>query len=243
MNPRQRRGLVLIVAACVGALLVFTLVSRVIADVKSQVGPLIPVLVLNRPLPAYTPIDPSAVEVRQVPRRWLSATFLQTPAELSGKVAATDLAAGSYLERDMVADRPQLSPGEREIAILVNAETGVAGKIHPDSYVDIFATFAATDTTPAVSRIIVSGARTVDVGHLATVNDAVKDGTATQVVPITFALSPLDAQRVAYAESFAVKVRLAVVAPDSTRETDPKDRTYSLEADLAATSQTPGNKP
>ncbi|MFD9123259.1 Flp pilus assembly protein CpaB [Kitasatospora sp. NPDC059571] len=244
MNPRQRRGLVLVILACVGALLVFTLVSRVITDVKRQVGPLVPALVLTRDIPAYTPIDPSTVQIRYLPQRWISTTALQDTTALAGKVAAANLAAGSYLQHDMIAERPQLQPGEREIAILVNAETGVAGKIRPDSRVDIFATFGASGTTPAVSRIIVSGARTIDVGHLATVNDAAKDGTATQVVPITFALSPLDAQRVAYAESFAVKVRLAVVAPDSPPDTNPRDRTYELEADLAATgSENAGARP
>ena len=34
-------------------------------------------------------------------------------------------------------------------------------------------------------------------------------------MPITFALNTLDAQRVAYAESFAEHVRLALVAPGS----------------------------
>ena len=41
----------------------------------------------------------------------------------------------------MLVAPPELAPGQREVAILVDAETGVAGKIGPDSVVDIVGTF------------------------------------------------------------------------------------------------------
>lgn len=51
-------------------------------------------------------------------------------------------------------------------------------------------------------------------------------------MPISFALSTLDAQRVAYAESFAEHVRLALVAPTTGgAPADQGDRTYTLEKD------------
>ena len=48
-------------------------------------------------------------------------------------------------------------------------------------------------------------------------------------MPITFALNTQDAQRVAYAESFAEHVRLALVAPGSDGHRPPGDRTYTLD--------------
>lgn len=50
-------------------------------------------------------------------------------------------------------------------------------------------------------------------------------------MPITFALNTLDTQRVAYAESFAEHVRLALVAPGSDGTIRPGDRTYTLDKD------------
>ena len=46
----------------------------------------------------------------------------------------------------MLIAPPQLAPGQRELAILVDAETGVAGKIGPDSIVDVIATYPGGDT-------------------------------------------------------------------------------------------------
>ena len=55
----------------------------------------------------------------------------------------------------MIGSPPELATGEREIAILVDAETGVAGKISPGSIVDIVATFGGNDqegVPPGVQR-------------------------------------------------------------------------------------------
>jgi pilus assembly protein CpaB len=52
------------------------------------------------------------------------------------------------------------------------------------------------------------------------------DGTSqfqqSEVVPVTFALSRADSLKVTYAESFATKVRLALVAPGTRSKTDPR---------------------
>lgn len=236
MNPRQRFGLLLAVLACIGALGVFVAISRTVSDVKSEVGPLVPVLALKQNVAAYRPISPADVQTVYLPQRWASGTTVHDHSQLVGKVAATNLTAGSYVQSDMLADQPALQPGEREIAILIDAETGVAGQIQPGSRVDIIATFAATSTSPATSRIIVAGARTLDVGQTATVQSSSQQGTTSQVVPITFALQPLDVQRVAYAESFATKVRLDIVAPNSTTAISNRDRTYKLQTDKGGTS-------
>lgn len=58
-----------------------------------------------------------------------------------------------------------------------------------------------------------------------------KGSQATEAVPITFALNTLDTQRIAYAESFAQHVRLALIAPGSDSQIRPGDRTYTLDKD------------
>ena len=43
----------------------------------------------------------------------------------------------------MLAAPPEINDGEREVAILVDASTGVAGKIEPGADVDVIASYAA----------------------------------------------------------------------------------------------------
>jgi pilus assembly protein CpaB len=131
----------------------------------------------------------------------------------------------------MIGSPPELATGEREIAILVDAETGVAGKISPGSIVDIVATFGADDQegVPPESTVVVPGARIIDVGR-----PELKGGNGVQeqeadpttVVPVTFALDPKEALTVTYAESFAAEVRLALLRPGEESELKKKERVY-----------------
>jgi pilus assembly protein CpaB len=73
----------------------------------------------------------------------------------------------------------------------------------------------------------------IEIGKITQASETSDQGTANQPdkqVPITFALSTEDAQRLAYAESFATRVRLALVAPGSPA-VPPSQRTYTLNGD------------
>jgi pilus assembly protein CpaB len=134
----------------------------------------------------------------------------------------------------MIVDRPALRPGQQEVAIMIDAATGVAGKITAGATVNVYATFeGAREGDPDQSKIIVTGARVIDVGKLTSLEPD-EDGSrrdASEAVPITFALSALDAQRITYAESFAQRVRLALVAPGGDTAVPEQDRTYELAKD------------
>ena len=171
-----------------------------------------------------------------MPRRWLSATAVTDLSQIRGKIAVTRLEKGSLLQTDMIVDRPALQSGQQEIAIMIDASTGVAGKIDPGSRVNIYATFKAeNDKGHDQSKVIVENARVIDVGKLTALepdqSGADRRNSAAQAVPITFALGTADAQRVAYAESFAEHVRLALVAGGSDTSVAPGDRTYTLDED------------
>lgn len=235
MNSRQRRGVVLLVISVLCAVAAFAGVLAVVGDARSQVGPKVTAYELSTDVPAYTALTPAQVHRISVPERWLPDTAVRDTGALQGKIAAVPLRKGTLLESDMVADRPALKAGQMEIAIMIDAETGVAGKITPGSRVNIFATFAGKkDTDPDLSKIIVSGAQVIDVGEIKAF-DRSEDAQrlSTQGVPITFALDAQDAQRVAFAESFARHVRLALVAPGDTAPPPASDRTYTLAGDAA----------
>lgn len=234
MNSRQRRGVILLLVSVVCALGAFAGVLGVIDDVKSKVGPEVAAYQVKDDVAPYTALNAAQFEKIEMPKRWLSQNAVTNLAAIQGKIAVTTLKAGSLLQNDMIVDQPALRPGQQEVAIMIDAATGVAGKITAGASVNVYATFeGARDGAPDVSKIIVTNARVLDVGKLTALDPDQGSRTTgtTQAVPITFALSTLDAQRVTYAESFAKRVRLALVAPGTTTTVPEQDRTYQLATD------------
>ena len=231
MNPRQRRGILLLTLSALGLLGVFVLVAGYVADVRAEVDPKVTVLALAKPAEKDKAITDDMVKPLELPRRWAPQTALRDRARLIGQVAQADIPSGSVLQEGMIGSPPELAEGEREIAILVDAETGVAGKINPGSIVDIVATFAGDEQQgiKAESNVVVPGARIIDVGQPELKGgNGVQDQAAdpAQVVPVTFALEPKEALTVTYAESFAAEVRLALLRPGEESELKAGQRVY-----------------
>ncbi|MFJ9939022.1 Flp pilus assembly protein CpaB [Streptomyces erythrochromogenes] len=232
MNSRQRRGVILLLLSVLCALGAFAGVIVVIGDVNSKVGSEVVAYRAKADIAPYSPLGAAQFEEIRIPERWLSDTAVTDLGALKDKIALTTLKKGSLLQTDMFVDRPQLQPGEQEIAIMIDAATGVAGKITSGAKVNIIATFkGAKDTEPSRSVIIVANARVLNVGKLTALEKDSDRKGPSEAVPITFALSTKDTQRVAYAESFAEHVRLALVAPGTDSAPAAGDRTYTLDGD------------
>ncbi|MGP3973065.1 Flp pilus assembly protein CpaB [Streptomyces sp. 8N114] len=247
MNSRQRRGVLLLVLSVLCALAAFAGVLAVVRNVESKVGDETTAYKLKEDVPAYRALTGAQFTKVSMPKRWLPKTAVTDLSDIHRKIAVNPLKKGSLLQSDMMAKRPELAAGEQEIAIMIDAETGVAGKINPGNRVNIYATFeggqrpgAKGDDSgtkaPSESRVIVSRAKVIDVGELTPLeDDGDRDERTRQRerdgVPITFALTTKDAQRVAYAESFAEHVRLALVAPGDDAEVPEEDRIYTLPGD------------
>lgn len=234
MNSRQRRGVILLLLSVLCALGAFAGVLTVINDVKSKVGPEVTAYRLTSDIAPYTALGTDQFEKISMPERWLSENAVTDLDDIRGKIAVTTLRKGSLLQSDMIVDRPALKPGQQEVAIMIDAATGVAGKITPGSRVNVYATFEGErENDPAQSKIIVTNAQVLDVGRLTALQPDENDRgrQPTDAVPITFALSTIDAQRITYAESFAQRVRLALVAPGTQTTVPERDRTYELAKD------------
>ena len=236
MNSRQRRGVILLVLSVLCALGAFAGVLSVIRDVNSKVGPEVAAYRLKSDIAPYKELSADQFQKVSMPKRWLSSTAVTNLGQIRGKIAVTQLEKGSLLQTDMIVDRPALEAGQQEIAIMIDAATGVAGKIDPGSRVNIYATFKAeNDKQKDQSKVIVANARVIDVGKLTALDPGQSStdrrNSATQAVPITFALNTQDAQRVAYAESFAVHVRLALIAKGSPTTLRPGEGKYTLDED------------
>ncbi|MFI5793226.1 Flp pilus assembly protein CpaB [Streptomyces sp. NPDC051677] len=234
MNSRQRRGVILLLLSVLCALAAFAGVLSVIDDVKSKVGPEVTAYELRSDVAPYTALSADQFKKIEMPERWLSENAVTDLAAIHNKIAVTTLKKGSLLQSDMIVAQPALQPGQQEVAIMIDAATGVAGKISPGSTVNVYATFeGARAADPDQSKIIVTNARVLDVGEIKALDpdESNRNRSATDQVPITFALSTLDAQRLTYAESFAKRVRLALVAPGGDTTVPERDRTYELTTD------------
>ena len=216
MNPRQRRGLMLIMLAGVGALTVFFSVLTFVAEVNAKVGNYQTVVALTKQVDAYQEVTTDMVELREIPKKWLPDQAITDARDVVGLVPTNPLPAGTYAQRGMFVDRPGIARGNREVAILVDAETGVAGKIAPGDRVDILVTRnAGSQRTYQAAEVWVANALIIEVGLPEEVtrnssNDNGFGSTSGKAVPVTFALPVQEALKLAYAESFAVKVRLAL---------------------------------
>ncbi len=222
MNPRQRQGLLLVVIAAVGLIGVFLLIASYVSSISKQVGPKVGLVELAQPLSPYQPVTPGSLQVVSLPAKWAPPNALRDPSQALGLVSSVALPQGTVVEQGMLNPAPALQRGQREIAILIDGESGVAGQVVPGSMVDVVGTFKGNSLgSRSSARVIVAGARVLGVG-VPTANagppvlSAAKSTSATSVVPITFAFTPEQVLAVSYAESFADRVRLSLVAPGST---------------------------
>lgn len=210
--------MLLVVVAAAGLIGVFVLIASYVRNVSKQVGPKVQVLELRAPLQRYEPITPGMLGYVSVPAKWAPPSALRSPDAAVGLVSQVYLPAGTELEQGMLGTPPSLSPGQQEIAIMVDAESGVAGEITPGSVVSIIATYAGSSQGSKNSaRVIVPVARVLGVGTPTTAGGSASGSSAptgqSEVVPVTFALNQQQVLEVSYAETFAQKVRLALVAP------------------------------
>jgi pilus assembly protein CpaB len=247
MNPRQRRGILFLALAAVGAIVVFAVVANYVADVRKNVTPKTSVLVLTRDVPALEPVTADDVRSENVPVKYAPKQAIQELTAVGDRVAGTDLPAGADLEEGMLIEPPQLQPGEREISVLISADTGVAGKIRPGDLVDIEAAFPGDQRSVPRARTIIERARIITIGPPtsgpnkrtfgegdtattaagANAAAAVRGAAGEQFVPVTFALTPRRVQILTYAETYADEVRLALIRPGDNSRVGP-DKEYTL---------------
>ncbi|WP_017594052.1 Flp pilus assembly protein CpaB [Nocardiopsis potens] len=228
MNPRQRRGLLLMIVAGIGAVAVFLTVVSYVNSVNRELGTYRTTLRLTEDVAPYQPITEEMVEEHQVPARFFDEDIfisnLEEVLDQPGRqpVSSTYISEGSLLQQSMVIPAPELEAGEREIAIMVNAETGVAGKVSRQSRVDIYATFPSEGDNDSCATRVLTDVEVLEVGQVGQSTD--ETGTTSAVVPVTFRLNPQDTLHLTYAEAFSGSLRLGLISPEGSG--DPGDMQF-----------------
>jgi pilus assembly protein CpaB len=195
MSPRQRRGLVTLLLAGVGAVLTFLAILTYTENVAAQLGPRRPVLVLSQDVGAFQAITEDSVTVKQVPIVFAPPTSFATVAEIGGKVSPVSLPAGTFLQAANLMPRPSLGPGQRAVTIAADAEMSVGRTVAVNDVVDVYAAYRVP--TGAVPKLEVTGVRV-----LATkIPDPAKDG-----ILVTVAVTEEQALSLTRARAAAVRI-------------------------------------
>ena len=142
MNSRQRRGVILLLLSVICAVAAFVGVLSVDQQRRLQGRPRKDGVRAEHGRRRLQSAGSRAVrEGEDAASAGCRPTAVTDLGKISGKIAVTPLKKGSLLQDDMIVARPALKAGQQEIAIMIDAETGVAGKINPGARVNIFATF------------------------------------------------------------------------------------------------------
>lgn len=231
MNPRQRRGVLIMLAAGLAAVVLFFVAVSYVGSVNEQVAPKVTVYRAAADLSAYSVIEEDDLESVEVPKKWVSEQVALNPEEVVGRRIAFNLAQGTYVGEDMILPASSLNENEREIALTVDAKTGVAGRVRAGDFVDVYAVFGE-DASNGVSRVLVRNVRVVSVRGAETRTQTTDRDELTEqtVIPVTLALEPTAALSVTYADSFAQVVRL-VGLPPGTNTSNRSDERQTVGAD------------
>jgi pilus assembly protein CpaB len=168
---------------------------------------------LSKNVSARQPITEAHVKRIELPRRLVTSSFVRDFSEVKQRIAAADLPAGAYLQRGMLIDPPTVRPNQRAITILVDAETGVAGKVRPGDVVDIYASYQDQTQNGArnCSERVVANAVVLDSADPRVLYGGNNNQDIKRVVPVTFALQGSQSLNLALNESFSTKIRLALI--------------------------------
>ncbi|MGN6301119.1 MAG: Flp pilus assembly protein CpaB [Angustibacter sp.] len=264
MNPRQRRGLVMLVLAALGACAVFVGVASYVSQVNAEVGPRTTVYVAAKDIPPFAAVEPALLRTVEVPTKYVTDTTVTKEADFLGQKAVTTIHRGSYLTTEMLTSSSSLADGMREVSVNFDAADGINGRVRPGDHVDVIAAFAArqgnanqvdqsvrrAELPYNVAGIVVSQALVVSVGEKTPIGievGAATDGNPNpeEVVPVTFALTVADATRLAYAEAFSVKMRLMRSGNnESGKAYNDRDAAFNdLGLSELLASRAPGSKP
>jgi pilus assembly protein CpaB len=213
------------------ALILFFVAVNYVSSVNAKVSPTVTVYQAAKQIDAYSVVDEGDLEAVKVPKKWTSPETLDEKRTLVGRRVSFNVAKGTYLGTDMLLPPSSLNRDEREIALTVDAKTGIAGRVRSGDFVDVYAVFGE-DAGRGASRVLVRGVRVVSVRGIETRSETSSrdELEQQQVIPVTLALKPTAALAVTYADAFAKSVRLVGLPPEANAQNRSSERS-SIDAD------------
>jgi pilus assembly protein CpaB len=210
---RQTRTLIVLAVAIVGATIasygVYTALARlpqrgsaiptrkaVVAATQMSVGTLLtPESVKLIDWPANTPLQSGFSTLDDVVNRGLVAAVAENEPLTESKLAPKGTGAGLP---------PTITQGMRAISVKVNEVIGVAGFVVPGTHVDVVTIINPGNSRNAddtISEVVVSNVQVLSAGTRYDQEEARKDGKAIRSTVVTLMVTPIDAERIALAQS------------------------------------------
>jgi pilus assembly protein CpaB len=216
VNRRRRAALLLGLALVLGALAASD-VARREAAIRDQLGPLVDVVVAQRPLAAGRRVAAADLAVRRVPERFAPSGGPPLPELLLGQELAVPVPAGGQvtehqLARASPAPGPGVRRGERAVEVVASAshELVTAG-----ARVDVLVTQERGAGGPGTTALALE-----DVEVLAARPAPARDAGGRQV-EATLRVTVRQAIYLAAAGAFAHEIRLLSRPPGDRRRTGP----------------------
>jgi pilus assembly protein CpaB len=229
VKARRRRAAVLLALALASGGLAASQVRQRERSVEARVGPLVPVLVATRDLPADSRLSRGALALRRVPVSYAPPDALGAVPVVAGARTAAGVAAGGYLtaghlEGGSGGGGPRgagLRRGERALEVAVTGGGALAGAV-PGTRVDVI---VSTEAREGAGRTFVAledvellglrdGAGTGALGAEADTGDPAP--TARAILRVTLR----QAVYLTAAENFGREVRLLVRPPGDHGRSD-----------------------
>lgn len=112
---------------------------------------LVPVIVANADIPAYTKLDRAMIQFIEVPKKFVQPSSLQDPAKLDKRVSLIPILKGEQILTTMLSGvgqsaglALQIRKGFRAVSVGIDAISGVSGLLQAGDKVDVLGTFDLT---------------------------------------------------------------------------------------------------
>jgi pilus assembly protein CpaB len=229
VKGRRRRAAVLLALALASGGLAASQVRDRERSVEARVGPLVPVLVATRDLPADSRISRGAVALRRVPASFAPPDALGGVGGVAGARTAAAVATGGYLtaghlEGGSGGEAPRgagLRNGERALEVAVTGGGALAGAVlgtRVDVIVSTEAREGAGRTFVALEDVELLGLRgSAGTGGIGAEADA---GDPAATARATLRVTLRQAVYLTAAENFGREVRLLVRPPGDRSRSD-----------------------
>jgi pilus assembly protein CpaB len=217
VNPRRRRGLLLLCVALASGGLAASQVHERERRAAERLGPEVEVLVAARDIRAGVRVTRGAIGVRRVPARFVPPDALPVAASVAGARTSAAVPAGGYFTASLFEGSSRSADsavrrGERAVTVEVSGGTAVAA-LQPGSRVDVL---VSTETGAAGGRttMALAGAELVRVeaGPPASAYEAGEgadpSAAAGPTVLATLRVSLEQAIYLTAADNFAREIRL-----------------------------------
>ena len=229
MKSRMLAGVVAVVLALVGAVLIVTYAQGADQRAVKNLDP-VDVLVVKTAVPAGTPVEAikASVSVEQVPGTAVGKTALKTLDDSAGKVAAVDLIPGEQLVAERLVAPEDLKTscsvkvpaGLQEVSFQLEPQRVVGGRLEPGDHVGVFISFPSggleskpgETTQLSIHKVLVTAVQRAPEGAAA--KPAPTASAEAQADPrdvnlptgslmITVAVNDVNADKVVFASEFA----------------------------------------